>query len=744
MVRYPALRRLTSITVTLALVATTSGVSSLAVSASRNRLQSVVSSSRDRLQSSVSSSRDTVQSALSSGSNIAQAPLMRNRTLLMEQAQWMAVSASRDISKKANEITLQKMKYVEAVAAIKAKVKNLTTLRWSPLLSFKFPQKLDMTQEYDLNIKPITLQADISTLQHEWSDLRYAALLEANNAYLEAYVLQEKIRFTEERLERAKQELERNQLRLRSGDATQSDIDKMQKSIETLEQEYTTQKRNWESAKVELSEIIGLDVTTGYQFCDGLYTAAIPREQLDTIITYTLNNDHEYYAAKMGTSTALLNLNAYESMMRDQYGSKLDRIKPFVTAAKQGKDIDYAAYQLKYREMLTDIDKPWAGSIRILFFRFSKERLKGEISGTRYIEDEMYALYTACMDYANAKTEQESTEKNLRREITISFENIVSAENAYRAMQDNVAELKERYDRLQPLNRLGKVTYEEVNDTLEEYQAAQVEAMDLLADYNELLYAFDRLTCGAVTKYFKGESLVTDGGSVADSFPSETDASTDGAYYHLSTSVADMVFQFGIEIPDGYEPAVTHYELWCGDQQIGERTPATSEIRHLALDYQDTSTLTVRLYDGDTFVGECDIDARVPRDTLDFFSSTQTAATTRVPVGSYRLSVTPVGEMHLAELTLTLNASEGVFFYRLTYADGKPVGPKDPIPIEQSFRYLTVLTSSIADIRLVFYDKTRTEVYRASMSEEGRSIWRETDTDTSTAGSTPGSTAEPQ
>jgi len=698
MVRYPALRQLISITVSLAIVSSTLWATTVGISSSA-------------------------------------APALSNRVLLMEQAQWMAIASSRDISKKANEITLQKMKYVESVAAIKAKVKNLTTLRWSPLLSFKFPQKLNMTQEYDLNIKPLTLQADISTLQHEWNDLRYDALLEANNAYLEAYVLQEKINFTEDRLARAKQELERNQLRLRSGDATQSDIDKMQKSIETLEQEYGTQKRNWESAKRELSEIIGLDVTTGYRFRDGLYTAAIPREQLDNIITYTLNNDHEYYTAKMEVSTSLLNLNAYESMMRDQYGGKLDAIAPFINAAKQGEDVDYAAYQMKYREMLTEIDKPWAGRFRILFFSFSKERLKGEISGTRYIEDEMYALYTACMDYANAKTAQESTEKNLRREITTSFDNIVSAENAYRAMLDNVADLKEQYDRLQSLNRLGKVTYEEVNDTLEEYQAAQVEAMDLLADYNELLYAFDRLTCGAVTKYFKGESLVTDSGSASDSF-SEDDESADGAYYHLSTSVADMVFQFGIEIPDGYEPAVTQYELWCSGQQIGERTPATSEIRHLALDYQDTSTLTVRLYDGDTFVGECDIDARVPHDTLDFFSSTQTATDARVPVGSYRMAITPVGEMHLAELTLTLNASEGVAYYRLTYTDGQPVGSEELIPVENPFRYLTVLTASVEDVVLVFYDQNQTELYRASMSEEGRSIWRQASEPTAASAAT--------
>lgn len=233
--------------------------------------------------------------------------------------------------------------------------------------------------------------------------------------------------------------------------------------------------------------------------------------------------------------------------------------------------------------MLTDLDSPWAGSFRILFFRFTKEWLKGEISGTRYIENEMYALYTACMEYANAKTEQESTEEALRKEVSTQYETIVSAENAYRAMKDSAEEMRQDYEQLLALNRMGKATYEEVSDKLSEYQEAQLETLDLLSDYNEALYSFDRLTCGAVSKYFAGESLTTESGSAADSF-AEIDT-PDGAYYHLYTSVEDMVFTFGVEIPEGYTPEVTDFELWYENQQIGERTAITEEIRHLALDY---------------------------------------------------------------------------------------------------------------------------------------------------------------
>ena len=141
---------------------------------------------------------------------------------MLEQAQYLAVSNSDEITKTSNEILLQEMKYVEAVDGIKAKVKNLTSFRWSPLLSFKFPEQLTMTEEYELNVKPLTLQAEIDTLRHKLNDLKYQAIADASNAYTDVYILQEKIALNESRLEVAQEELERNKARLTTGEAVQS------------------------------------------------------------------------------------------------------------------------------------------------------------------------------------------------------------------------------------------------------------------------------------------------------------------------------------------------------------------------------------------------------------------------------------------------------------------------------------------------------------------------------------------
>ena len=122
---------------------------------------------------------------------------LSSRTFRLEQAQRMALRTSSDIRKQNNQIILKRMKYVEAVEGIRAKVKNLRSFRWSPLLSFKFPQQLDLTEEYDLNVKPLTIQTEIDTLKHGLDDLKYEITHKVNQQYFEVYLLQEPTAFTQ-------------------------------------------------------------------------------------------------------------------------------------------------------------------------------------------------------------------------------------------------------------------------------------------------------------------------------------------------------------------------------------------------------------------------------------------------------------------------------------------------------------------------------------------------------------------
>ncbi|MBP3508118.1 TolC family protein [Oscillibacter sp.] len=626
---------------------------------------------------------------------------LSSRTFRLEQAQRMALGTSSDIRKQNNQIILKRMKYVEAVEGIRAKVKNLRSFRWSPLLSFKFPQQLDLTEEYDLNVKPLTIQTEIDTLKHGLDDLKYEITHKANQQYFEVYLLQETTAFTQSRLDDAKTQLERNKASLRTGKATQSDVDRAQKSVDTLTKDLSSQLREFESAKTKLSELVGVDVTVGYTFANPFKTAAIPREQMESLTQYTLDHDQSFYEAKAATSTAKLNVDSYESLMRSQYGSKMNIIQTYINMAKQGMDVDYGAFQIKYKEMLNALDKPWAGKIRILFFKFTKEWFKGEIDGTRYIEDEMYAVYTACMEYGNAKKDQDALEKDLRSQVRDTYESVVTGWNTYETLQSLAAESKETLDRLLVLNRMGKATYTEVADQQEAYQVAQQDALDALKEYNVTLSEFDRLTCGAVTKYLKGTGMGLDTGEGGDAY-AVLDPIND-PYYYIYTSVADLTFYIGVSIPDGFEPMIDSFEVWYAGTQIGERTQVGTELRHLTLDYQDTSELTIRLYYGGTFVDECTVDASVPRDVLDIQRQETETETERV-IGSYMVTTTMEGGVSVSELKLIINAVENAATYTLTYGD-QGIYTTDKHPVTESFTYLTLLIASLENVTVKLYDK---------------------------------------
>lgn len=642
------------------------------------------------------------------------------RVLLLEQAQSMAVSNSSDITQTNNEIILKQMKYVEAVDGIKAKVKNKTSFRWSPLLSFKFPEQLNLIEEFELNVKPLTLQAELDSLEHKRDDLRFAARADVSKSYIEVYVLQEKIAFYEERLATAEAQLTRNQARLATGEATQTDVDSMQKSVDELTSQISELKRSFQTGKEELSDLIGMDVTSGYTFRNPLKELSLPREQLDAIIQYTVDNDQTMYEANMTASTALMNLESYESLMRKQYGSKLNYIQLYVDMAKSGQEIDYAAFKLKYGEMLTALDQPWNAKIRILFFTFTKEWFKGEIDGTRYIEDEMYAIYTACMEYSNAKKDRDTTEEDLRKQVSEQYEQLVTAWNSYSNLLSQVETAKEALDKVTALNQLGQADYDELSTAQEDYESIQIDALDALSTYNTLLQDFDRLTCGAVTAYMNGTDLSAEAGAGGDSY-ARIDPITD-PYYYIYTTVEDLTFHVGVSIPEDFSPAVTDFEVWSEGIQIGERTVITEELTHLTIDYGGTSTLVLRFYDGETYVTECEIDATVPRDVLDLGQDEVAEEGEEQLVGTYSVSTSAVGTLSTSTLTLELNTGVDAESFTITYGTGN-VYTSEPTPVDEEFQYLTLLVASLDDVELNLYDRDGTLTMTGRFDTQTQSVY---------------------
>lgn len=623
------------------------------------------------------------------------------------QARNLALSNSSDYRKKYNQIILKNIKYEDAVRSVTEKRRNMSTFRWTPLLSFHFPEKPNLSEEMEFIFKPLAIKAEINNLNHGLADMKYEIQEKTDLAYAECYTGQEKAAFTEILLEEGKKELEKNRYRLVVGKASQNDIDVMEKSIKAKTSELSLQKRSFESAKKKLSDLTGMDVTAGYRFSSPFQTAAIPREALEDIIRYTLERDQSYYEAKTIAALGRQNLDTAQSLMAGRYGGNMGLISSYVSMSKQGKEVDTAAFQIAYNAMLQAVDSPWQGNKRILFIRIPREWFKGQIDGIRYVEDEPYALYTACLDYSAAEREKNDLEKSIRSQVSADYETIVTAKNAYDALLESVSEMEDDLSRLKLLNKQGKADYSEVKDKQSDYEATQMEALSALADYNSLLYSFDCLTCGAVTHYMKGEDLKLAGGGIADSVVGVDEE--DYPYYYIESRVEDMKFVFGIHVPENFEPEITAFELWYGNTKVGGRTAADRQLSHLAIAAKnEENSFTVRLFQNDTYVEQCVIDPSVLKDRLNLSEAKTEEVEEEKVVASYRITMIP--ELKLTSLSIRPEES-GIKYYSLEDKNGKALYSGEPMDIEDSFTYLSIMTGDLGTLRVKLYGGSKKLLY---------------------------------
>ena len=334
----------------------------------------------------------------------------------------------------------------------------------------------------------------------------------------------------------------------------------------------------------------------------------------------------------------------------------------------------------------------------------------------------MYAVYTACMEYSNASKELESTRSSTEKNVRSQYELLLNTWKSYESLLGQVDTAAEQLDKVTALNRQGKAEYEELQDAQDSYEELQLEALDTLATYNEALFNFDRLTCGAVSDYMQGSGVSLDAGEGGDSYAA-LDPITD-PYYYIYTTVSDLTFHIGVSIPESFTPAVTDFEVWNNGVQIGERTPVEEELVHLTIDYGGNSALTLRFYDGETYVTECEIDATVPRDVLPIESAGEAPQEeeTEVQLGSYTVNTTQVGSLSTSELTLDLSRYPDIASYTITYGSSN-VYTSDRVSVEDPFSYLTLLIASLDDVELSFYNEAGTLIYTGHFQSQDQTVW---------------------
>lgn len=633
-------------------------------------------------------------------------------TLLLSQAKTIALANSDSYRRIKSKIALKEVAYKQAVKSVQLKIKNKRTFRWSPLLSFKFPEKLNFEDESDFVYKPAQIQNEITKLRHDLTDEVYAVYDSVEQAFLKAYTYQEKIAFEEEQLEGLQNTLAKNQGRLILGLAGRGDVEAMEKNITAAKEKMAQDMKNFETAKTKLGDLLTLDVTTRYVFSNPYVDAEIPRTALNGLVDYTLEQDQSYYEAKMTTQLALLQLDKNYSLLQGQYGGNIGLISSYVMQVKNGQKIDGDAFKASYDKFLEKIDKPWQGSWRILFIRIPKEWLKGSIDGVRYIEDEPYTLYENALEYQDALADQKALAKELETQVRDSFESVVTARGAYLKLKAEAGEMKEQLQKEQVLNRMGELTFEEYTESQKQYEEKQIEVLEGLELYSSLLFGLDRLTCGGVTRYFKDMGIALDGTSGGISYIVDEETA-DGARYFIQSIVEDNMFEFGIYLPEDFETDITHYELWCDDYIIGEKKETDKLLRHLTLTLTGDERLFVRLYNDEEFVEDCEIDPYAYQGPLEItgYMVVKTEEAKKRAIGSYE--VQKQNERGTVEITLTINGAEEIQFYTLQNEEGKFLLREEQTPITQPFLYLEFLSEDLDFLRIQCYGADGSQKYEA-------------------------------
>jgi hypothetical protein len=600
------------------------------------------------------------------------------------------------------------------------KKKNMATFRWTPLLSFKFPEKPTLADEYEWQYKPLQITCTITELKHQLTDDKLASKEKVSLKYVETYICQEKIAFYEKSLEEAQTTLTKNKARLAAGLASQSDIDKIEKNISTLTTELSLQKRTFETNKSSLSKLINVDVTSGYIFDNPFVSADIPRSVLNVLINYTLNNDQEYYETKLETQLSLTSLKMMQSLMTSKYGSKMNSILPYINQALNGDKINSSAFKSAYNQMLNDIDSPWNGKKRILFIKINKEWFKGAVDGSRYVEDDPYALYTAALEYADAVRELASAKEELTQQVKDDFETLKTAQLAYSDAVKLTSDLETDVKKATELNRLGDLSYDELSDLQEEYEEQELSTLELLAEYSKLLYSYDRLTCGGITAYLEGTDIDMQAATGGNSFLAEE--ANGKAYYYIEFAVEDNIFRLGISIPDDFSIDVTDFALYVDGQQIGEKTEISKVIEHLALDLDMADNVSIYLYDEDKLIEVCDIDPSVYQDTIDITGGYTLVKESQLKtVANYSYEVD--SSTNMVSFKITPKATENnIAYFKLTDSNGNAVLGDDLTSISDSLSYLSILVGDLTQLKILLYDTGQNLIYTGDFETGNASI----------------------
>jgi len=645
-----------------------------------------------------------------------------NKVLTLSTARTLAIRNSSAYELAVMKVDSKKAARESAIKAIKLKKKDMSTFRWSPLLKLKFPTKPDFSEASEFQLKPITLAGEISIAQRNVQDVVYQITENVNNLYVEIVTLQETSAYNEKKYETLLEGIAHNKEKLKMGDANQSDIDRQQKKADTLNQTLSRDRRTLEADLKKLSTMIGLDVTTGYTFEKPYVEATIERSMLDELILYTEDRDATYYEACITATTAKIELNTNYGLIKSKYRKDIKMISSYVNDALGGRKISSRAFKNDYKKFLTKIDSYWKGKKRIcLFIKIPRVWMKGSLDGTRYIDDDPYVLYQNVLDYISARKDEQAAKAELDQSVEDAFNNYINVRSSYQKYLTDIAEEEQKIKEYEVKNRMGYLSLEEYEDAVAEYEDLQNSMLETMKLYTQTLYSFDRLTCGGVSALLSGTDAEL---QVAEAGESYVEKDEKEAQYFLKPIVQRELFELTLYIPDDFPIEITHFELWCDEIQVGERTAVDQALRHLTITKDNVEKVKIRLYNGDEFIDDCLIDPNEEIGVLNIVTAMTINKEETGVVGSYLASASDV--TGLMSIHFTPLESEGIMYYRVLTESGKALGKTDKTEISEDFKHLGLVAADLDQLTIEFYGESGMLLYTAYMDVNNGKLVKKT------------------
>ena len=651
-----------------------------------------------------------------------------DKLLTLSAARRLAIAKSEKIEGLDIKIESKAAAVQSAIKSLQEKERNMGTFRWSPLLSFKFPQKPNEAQAFEFQFKPQQLRNQQQILHHKVRDTELEITEKVSNTYIDISSANQELTYNTLREKKLAESLDKILKRREEGSVTMAAVEVVEKRHDTAAKAKTKSETKLLRAKQKLGKLIGLDITTGYRFSNEFVFANMTRDDIPYLQQKALDEDQNIFESKIARDEALLALKTNHALIQKKYSRDYWMISSYIEGAEGGSKIQKKPFKKRYDEFVKQIDSDWQGSYRILFISFPKEWLKGSLDGVRYIEDDPYVLYTAALDYESARKDFDNTSEDLRNTVYDMYDNYVETKKAYESARDEYYRQRRQITVDEVKNLMGQLSNEEFETEYSEYENAQNDMNEALRTYSESLFNFDRTTCGGVSDFFGGDTK----GKGVNIRP----VVQEGITYNFKPVADSSEFLLSLNVPDDFEAktglSVNAFQLRCNGRNIGAKTNVGQSMRHVALSVTNVTEAFIRIFDGDTVLDDCVIDPLVARGPL--------TLTTGYDTKSLRVIGTYSSESKLGTDTVEISvqfdqaqvgreyvSGEACATYTIATESGSVLGSGDKTPQDQPFTYLGLISGDIGKLILHMYDKDGEEIGIAKFDTKTKSIYHDVD-----------------